>query len=150
MVFGVRARGVRARSARISIISLTSTRTLLSERSARKTTHSQYNQSQYNLENIQTPTLEHQRSNTGTGYVMRQIFDDTKDGTICHDEHGISCLDHRPDRMETNEKEQTQNCSLLNGESTMKRRKEVRNETGENEESSLQNGKSKVKRRRRF
>ena len=39
--------------------------------------------------------------------------------------------------METNEKEQTQNCSLLNGESTMKRRKEVRNETGEMK-SSLQ------------
>jgi hypothetical protein len=50
--------------------------------------------------------------------------------------------------MEMNEKEE---CKLLNGESKMKRRKEVRNETGENEKSSLRNVESKkMKRRRRF
>ena len=79
---------------------------------------------------------------------MRQIFDDTNDGTRCHYKHGVSSLQNRSHHMEMNEKEE---CKLLNGESKMKRRKEVRNETGENEKSSLRNVESKkMKRRRRF
>ena len=56
--------GVRARSARITIVSLTSTRTSLSERTP-TLEHQQPNT------NTRTPTLEHQHSNTNTRTQVR-------------------------------------------------------------------------------